>query len=115
MNLPLVSPSGSSDEDELRRDLEALIESNHVILFMKGSPERPACGFSARAAGALSECISDFAWVDVLENPMVRQQLSSISKWPTIPQLFVDGEMIGGADITCQLHRDGDLQRIVSS
>jgi monothiol glutaredoxin len=80
-----------------------------VILFMKGSPEAPACGFSARTVAALQELDVPFAAVDVLPDPRIRQELSAISNWPTIPQLFVDGELIGGCDIVVEMYESGEL------
>ena len=88
-----------SDENPIRDALQDAINSNEVILFMKGTPDAPACGFSARTVGALQELETPFAAVDILPDPRIRQELSAISNWPTIPQLFVKGELVGGADI----------------
>jgi monothiol glutaredoxin len=80
-----------------------------VILFMKGTPEAPACGFSARTVAALDALGASFAAVDILPDPRIRQELSAVSNWPTIPQLFVKGELIGGADIVAEMYENGEL------
>jgi monothiol glutaredoxin len=89
------------------------IASNPVILFMKGTPEQPQCGFSARTAGALQTLETPFAAVDVLPDPRIRQELSAISNWPTIPQLFVGGELVGGADIVIEMYESGELAELL--
>ena len=99
----------SSPEAQLREQIEQAIRDNPVILFMKGTPEAPACGFSARTVGALQALGAPFAAVDILPHPAIRQQLSAISNWPTIPQLFVDGELIGGSDIVLEMYESGEL------
>ncbi|MFL5817191.1 MAG: Grx4 family monothiol glutaredoxin [Conexibacter sp.] len=100
-----------SDETQnpLRDAIEDAIRSNPVILFMKGTPEQPMCGFSARTAGALQTLEAPFAAVDVLPDPRIRQELSALSNWPTIPQLFVNGELVGGADIVAEMYESGEL------
>ena len=90
------------------------ISENRVILFMKGTPEMPACGFSARTVAALQATGAPFAAVDILPDPRIRQELSALSNWPTIPQLFVDGELVGGCDIVTELHASGELARMVA-
>lgn len=110
MSLPLISPKGPTESEEMRRRIQNTIDSAAVVLFMKGTPDSPACGFSARAAEALQRAGASFVSVNVLEGPGLRQELSSISKWPTIPQLFVRGELIGGADIITQLEESGELR-----
>jgi monothiol glutaredoxin len=94
----------------MREAIQSAIEENPVILFMKGTPEAPACGFSARTVAVLQSLSQPFAAVDVLPDPRIRQELSSLSNWPTIPQLFVDGELIGGADIVMEMYQSGELQ-----
>lgn len=89
------------------------ISNNPIILFMKGSPEMPRCGFSAKAVQILKACEANFATVDVLENPEVRQYLPQVSNWPTFPQLFVNGELIGGCDIMTELYESGELETIL--
>ena len=93
--------------------LRAAIGDNDVILFMKGTPEQPMCGFSARTAAAVQAVGVPFAAVDVLPDPRIRQELSALSQWPTIPQLFVRGELVGGADIVQELHQSGELAQVV--
>jgi monothiol glutaredoxin len=100
-----------SDEttNPLRDEIRKAIEQNPVLLFMKGTPEQPMCGFSARTVGALQALEAPFAAVDVLPDPRIRQELSALSNWPTIPQLFVDGELVGGADIVAEMFESGEL------
>ncbi len=80
---------------------------------MKGTPEAPACGFSARTAGALQALDAPFAAVDILPDPRIRQELSAVSQWPTIPQLFVKGELVGGADIVAEMYESGELAEVL--
>jgi monothiol glutaredoxin len=89
--------------------IKGAIDSNPVLLFMKGTPEQPMCGFSARTVGTLQSLGAPFAAVDVLPDPRIRQELSAISNWPTIPQLFVNGELIGGCDIITEMYGSGEL------
>jgi len=84
-----------------------------VILFMKGTPEQPMCGFSARTAGALQSLGAPFAAVDILPDPRIRQELSALSNWPTIPQLFVNGELVGGCDIVTEMYETGELAQVL--
>ena len=102
-------------ENPLRDALADAIASNEVILFMKGSPEQPMCGFSARTCAALAATETEFAAVDVLADPRIRQELSSLSNWPTIPQLFVRGELVGGADIVGQMYESGELAAVLGA
>jgi monothiol glutaredoxin len=97
-------------ENPIREAIAEAIRDHEVILFMKGTPERPACGFSARTVAALDAIGAPFAAVDILPDPRIRQELSAISGWPTIPQLFVKGELIGGADIVEELAASGELR-----
>jgi monothiol glutaredoxin len=100
----------SSEQSSAIRDAIAeAIEQNEVILFMKGTPEAPACGFSARTVAALQALQAPFAAVDVLPDPRIRQELSTLSRWPTIPQLFVRGELVGGCDIVLEMYESGEL------
>jgi monothiol glutaredoxin len=101
-----------SDEstNPLRDEIQKAISENRVILFMKGTPQQPACGFSARTVGVLQTVGQPFAAVDILPDPRIRQELSALSNWPTIPQLFVEGELIGGADIVAEMYQSGELQ-----
>src|SRR5207249_7854731 len=82
---------------------------NRVMLFMKGTPEQPACGFSMRTSAALNALGVRYAALDILPDPRIREELSGISSWPTIPQLFVDGELIGGCDIVTEMYETGEL------
>ncbi len=93
----------------LRDEIQKAIDQNRVILFMKGTPNAPACGFSARTVAALQTMGTPFAAVDILPDPRIRQELSALSNWPTIPQLFVDGELVGGADIVAEMYESGEL------
>ncbi|HTR73459.1 MAG TPA: Grx4 family monothiol glutaredoxin [Solirubrobacteraceae bacterium] len=97
------------EQSQIREAIEQAIEQNEVILFMKGTPEAPACGFSARTVAALQSLQAPFAAVDVLPDPRIRQELSELSQWPTIPQLFVKGELIGGCDIVLEMYESGEL------
>ena len=95
----------------LREQIEQVIDDEPVAIFMKGTPERPACGNSLRALQALWNAGAPITAVDVLPDPRIRQELSALTDWPTIPQVFVRGELIGGADITEELYAAGDLGR----
>merc|ERR1711976_653325 len=104
----------SKPEDEVQGKLKQLVEQNKVVLFMKGSPDMPQCGFSRTVAQVLeAEKYDDFAYVDVLKYPEVREGIKKFSDWPTIPQLYVEGEFIGGCDIVTQMHRDGELKEVL--
>ena len=96
-------------ENPLRDAIAEAIRENRVILFMKGTPEMPACGFSARTVAALQATGAPFAAVDILPDPRIRQELSALSNWPTIPQLFVDGQLVGGCDIAIEMYESGEL------
>jgi monothiol glutaredoxin len=98
-------------DNPIRDAIAEAIRDNDVILFMKGTPEAPACGFSARAVAALQATGSSFAAVDILPDPRIRQELSGISGWPTIPQLFVSGELLGGSDIIAEMYETGELHQ----
>jgi len=89
------------------------VESNRVVLFMKGSPQMPQCGFSGRTVQALSACGQEFAYVDVLADPEIRENLPRYANWPTFPQLYIDGELVGGCDITLELYMSGELKKMV--
>ena len=96
-------------ENPVRDAIQDAIRDHEVILFMKGTPEQPMCGFSARTAAALEALGADYAAVDILPDPRIRQELSAISNWPTIPQLFVKGELVGGCDIVTEMYESGEL------
>jgi len=97
----------------IRDALAEAIGANKVILFMKGTPEAPACGFSARTVAALQATGTPFAAVDILPDPRIRQELSTLSNWPTVPQLFVDGELVGGCDIVTEMYESGELTEVL--
>jgi monothiol glutaredoxin len=99
----------ADETNQIREAIEQAIEQNQTILFMKGTPEAPACGFSARTVAALQSLQAPFAAVDVLPDPRIREELSAISQWPTIPQLFVRGELVGGCDIVMEMYESGEL------
>jgi monothiol glutaredoxin len=88
----------------IRDAIQTAIDDHEVILFMKGTPDAPACGFSARTVGAMQALGAPFAAVDILPDPRIREELSAISEWPTIPQLFVNGKLVGGADIVTEMY-----------
>ena len=94
----------------LRDQIQAAIDENPVILFMKGTPDQPMCGFSARTVAILQSVGAPFAAVNILPDPRIRQELSVVSDWPTIPQLFIDGEFVGGCDIVTEMYESGELQ-----
>jgi len=95
--------------EEIRDFIKKAIDGNSVMLFMKGTPEAPACGFSLRTSAALNALGVHYAALDILPDPRIRQELSGLSGWPTIPQLFVDGELVGGCDIVMEMYESGEL------
>jgi monothiol glutaredoxin len=99
--------------DEIRSFIEDAIKENKVMLFMKGTPQQPACGFSMRASGVLNELGVQYAALDILPDPRIREELSAVSGWPTIPQLFIDGELIGGSDIVLEMYESGELAQLL--
>jgi monothiol glutaredoxin len=99
--------------DDIRNFLQQAIDENEVMLFMKGTPEQPACGFSLRTSGALNQLGVRYAALDILPDPRIRQELSAISSWPTIPQLFVNGKLVGGCDIVTEMYETGELAELL--
>ena len=97
----------------IEEKIQEQIKENKILLYMKGSPYEPKCGFSAKTVQALIDCGAEFSYVDILDNQDIRQTLPSISDWPTFPQLFVKGELIGGCDIVTEMHEEGELQAII--
>jgi monothiol glutaredoxin len=95
----------------LRDQIQQVIENEPVAIFMKGTPERPACGNSMRALQALWQAGAPITAVDILPDPAIRQELAALTEWPTIPQVFIQGQLIGGADITEELHASGELEQ----
>jgi monothiol glutaredoxin len=106
---PSAGPAPTGEPNPIREAISEAISEHKVILFMKGTPEAPACGFSARTVAALQALDTPFASVDILPDPRIRQELSAISDWPTIPQLFVNGELLGGCDIVTEMYESGEL------
>ena len=100
--------------DKVISDIKDQIKENKVLLFMKGSPYQPQCGFSTKVAQILFSYDVEFSYIDVLEFPEVRTNLPKISEWPTFPQLFVDGELVGGCDIISELHENEELAEVLS-
>ncbi|MBX2868768.1 MAG: Grx4 family monothiol glutaredoxin [Acidiferrobacterales bacterium] len=97
----------------IQEQLKEIIDNNEVILFMKGSPDFPQCGFSGRTAQILQACDVRFASVDVLADNDVREGIKAYSNWPTVPQLYVRGEFVGGCDIMTEMYQNGDLQKLL--
>lgn len=102
-------------DNELRDQLQKAIDENDVILFMKGNPDEPRCGFSARSVAVLKTLGVGFTAVDILPHPAIREELSAISNWPTVPQLFVKGELVGGSDIMIEMYESGELAELVAA
>ena len=98
---------------ELRQRIDTLLTSNAVVLFMKGSPAQPSCGFSSKASGILNELIGNYAHIDVLADDEIREGIKIYGQWPTIPQLYVKGELVGGSDIIDQMYNSGELHEVL--
>ncbi|WP_018952575.1 Grx4 family monothiol glutaredoxin [Thioalkalivibrio sulfidiphilus] len=98
--------------DALER-IKQQVESHPVVIFMKGTPQFPMCGFSSRAAEALKQCGQEFAYVNVLADQEVFQALPQYANWPTFPQIYIDGELVGGCDITLELFQSGELKKMI--
>ncbi|WP_461517890.1 Grx4 family monothiol glutaredoxin [Porticoccus sp.] len=98
---------------DIMETIREQVEGNPVILYMKGSPNAPQCGFSARTVEALMACGERFAYVDVLTNPDIRANMPKYANWPTFPQLWVNGELVGGCDIITEMHQNGELASLV--
>ena len=99
----------------IQETIKQQITENPIILYMKGSAEMPLCGFSAKATKLLKSCGVQFATVNILDNPEIRQGIKDYSNWPTLPQLYVNGEFIGGCDIMTEMHESGELQELIKS
>lgn len=91
------------------------IEENSILLYMKGTPQQPQCGFSAKTVQALMACGERFAYINILDNPEIRENLKTYSNWPTFPQLYVNGELVGGCDIVTEMYESGELKALVSA
>ena len=101
--------------DDIQKRIDELVKSHRVVLFMKGTAQFPMCGFSGRAIQVLKACgVSDLATVNVLEDEGVRQGIKTYANWPTIPQLYVDGEFVGGSDIMMEMYQAGELQTLLN-
>ncbi len=98
--------------DVLER-IDQQVKGNPIVIYMKGSPQFPQCGFSSRAAAALQDCGEKFAYVNVLADPEIFENLPRYADWPTFPQIYINGELIGGCDITLEMHASGDLKKMV--
>ena len=98
--------------DALER-IKEQVENNPILIYMKGTPQFPQCGFSSRAAAALQQCGEKFAYVNVLADPEIFENLPKFADWPTFPQIYIDGELIGGCDITLELLENGELEKMV--
>ena len=96
---------------EIQERIRKVIEENSVMLFMKGSPDFPQCGFSGRVVQILEACGAEFSSADVLMDPDLREGIKAYSNWPTIPQLYIQGELIGGSDIVMEMHENGELKK----
>lgn len=98
---------------DIQETIKEQVESNPILIYMKGSPDQPQCGFSAQTSQVLMACGERFAYIDVLSNPDIRSNLPQYSDWPTFPQLFVDGELVGGCDIVTEMYQSGELQPMI--
>jgi monothiol glutaredoxin len=94
--------------------IKSQLSTNPIVLYMKGTPDFPQCGFSAAAVRALSAAGASFAHVNIFEDPELREALKQYSNWPTYPQLYVNGELIGGCDITLEMYQSGELQKLLA-
>ena len=96
-------------------EIENTVKNNKVMLFIKGTPEEPMCGFSAKVVGILEGMEVDYAWTDVLQHPEVRKGIKEYAEWPTIPQLYINGEFVGGCDIITEMYLDGGLENLLTT
>jgi len=99
---------------DIKDQIAQQIADHPILIYMKGSPDQPRCGFSAQASQALMACGKPFAFIDILSNPEIRAQLPQYSEWPTFPQLFVQGELVGGCDIITEMYQSGELQTLIN-
>ena len=96
-------------------NIQRQIGENPILIYMKGTPQLPQCGFSAQTVQALMACGERFAFVNVLDNPDIRAELPKVANWPTFPQLWVEGELVGGCDIVVEMHQTGELEKLVKA
>ena len=100
---------------DIEQEIKEQISTNPILLYMKGSPDSPQCGFSSKATQLLISCGKPFSFVDILSNPEIRANLPKVSNWPTLPQLFVDGDLVGGSDIMVEMDENGELQKLIDT
>lgn len=105
----------SDNQNDAVARINEQLSDNPVILYMKGTPQMPMCGFSARTVEVLKQCNKEFAYVNIIADVAVHENLPKVSDWPTFPQLFIKGELVGGCDITCELAESGELQKMVDA
>ena len=98
---------------EILESIGQQVAQNPILIYMKGSPDQPQCGFSSQASQMLMACGKPFAYIDILANPEIRANLPAFSEWPTFPQLFVQGELVGGCDIITEMYQSGELQSLI--
>lgn len=103
-----------SETQNIEETIKDQINSNPIILYMKGDPNQPQCGFSSQVTQILMACGERFAYVDILSNPEIRANLPKVSDWPTFPQLFVEGELVGGCDIVTEMYESGELKTLLT-
>ena len=100
---------------DIEQEIKEQISTNPILLYMKGSPDSPQCGFSSKATQLLISCGKPFSFVDILSNPEIIANLPKVSNWPTFPQLFVDGDLVGGSDIMVEMDENGELQKLIDT
>ena len=100
---------------DIENTIREQIASNPIIIYIKGTPQFPQCGFSAKSVQVLRECGKEFAFINILENPDIRATLPKMANWPTFPQLYIKGELIGGCDIICEMHAAGELKPLIDA
>ena len=96
-------------------NIQSQINENPILIYMKGTPQLPQCGFSAQTVQALMSCGERFAFVNILDNPDIRAELPKYANWPTFPQLWVEGELVGGCDIVTEMHQSGELEKLIKA
>ena len=103
------------EQDDVAARIKQQISENPVILYMKGTPQMPMCGFSMRTVEVLKQCEQEFAFVNIIADPAIRETLPTVSDWPTFPQLYIEGELVGGCDITMELAESGELKKLIDA
>jgi monothiol glutaredoxin len=113
--MAFASPSGLSTMSDVQQRIDDIVKNNRIVLFMKGTAQFPMCGFSGRAVQILKACgVSELTTVNVLDDDGVRQGIKDYANWPTIPQLYINGEFVGGSDIMREMYQSGELQKLLS-